>query len=688
MATTRYYYSSAISEFIREEETSIVGKLTESSQHDINKKTSSSWKEEINSLKEALKDYSGRGSIYLEYNIPRMGRRVDAIVLIDGIVFILEYKTGRQTFNQSARNQVWDYALDLKNFHADSKDRILAPIVVVPCALNEDCQLTPKSSADKVYEPLFTNTSQLGTAIQNILDQVQVAVQPSQTDDAWANSGYEPTPTIIEAAIALYEKHSVADITKSGGDIEKTSKALNRIIDHCRKEKRKAICFITGVPGAGKTLIGLNTAIELFNQGIGAVYLSGNYPLVEVLQEALTRDYIEHKRIITSNEEKKTRPKKGDAKREVKAFIQMIHHYRDQYLEGVDITANDIRPKPGYFENNTDKAYIPAEHVAIFDEAQRAWTKEELQRFMREKKNIQNFPYSEPEYLISCMDRQRDWGVVVCLVGNGQSINKGEAGLNEWIASIQRRYKSWDVYISQTILSEEQERDIAPQLKHQEELHLEMSMRSFRSESVSIFINQLLNLKVKEARSTLNKLKKDNYPIVLTRSLERAKRWLRSKKRGNERMGLLASSKAERLKAISINVKYSPNFVHWFLEDSQDIRSSDTLEDALTEFEVQGLEIDWACVAWDADLRLSEDKHSWEHFQLRGGSKWQNIKKSVNQEYQINAYRVLLTRARQGIVILTPEGDDTDTTRKREWYDRTYNYLKGIGIPEIQDQDI
>ena len=691
MATTRYYYSSAISEFIGEEEISIVGKLTGSSQHDINKKTSSSWKEEIKSLKEALKDYSGRGSIYLEYNIPRMGRRVDAIVLIDGIVFILEYKTGRQTFNQSARNQVWDYALDLKNFHADSKDRILAPIVVVPCALNEDCQLTPKSSEDKVYEPLFTNTRQLGTAIQNILDQA--TVQPSQSDEAWANSGYEPTPTIIEAAIALYEKHSVADITKSGGDIEKASKALNRIIDHCQKEKRKAICFITGVPGAGKTLIGLNTAIKLFNQGIGAVYLSGNYPLVEVLQEALTRDYIERKRIITSNEEKKTRPKKGDAKREVKAFIQMIHHYRDQYLEGVDITANDIRPKPGYFESNTDKAYIPAEHVAIFDEAQRAWTKDELQRFMREKKNIQNFPYSEPEYLISCMDRQRDWGVVVCLVGNGQSINKGEAGLKEWIESILRRYRSWDVYISETILeseglSDEQKRDIKPQLKDGKDLHLEMSMRSFRSESVSLFINQLLDLKVDEARSTLYELRKNNYPIALTRSLERAKQWLQRKKRGNERMGLLASSKGERLKAISINVKYSPDFVHWFLENSQDIRSSDTLEDALTEFEVQGLEIDWACVAWDADLRLSEDKRTWAHFQLRGGGKWQNIKKPVNQEYHINAYRVLLTRARQGIVVLIPEGDDTDTTRKREWYDRTYNYLKGIGIPEIQDQDI
>jgi len=643
------------------------------------------WKEEISSLREVLSKYKNtdRGSIYLEYNIPRMGHRIDAIILIDGIVFILEYKTGEQTFNQSARNQVWDYALDLKNFHADSKDRILVPIVVVPDAPDNHCSIELRSSTDKVYEPLFTNTRQLGIVIQNIL--AQATVRPTQSDDAWANSGYEPTPTIIEAAIALYEKHNVADITKSGGDIEKTSKALSKIIDDCRSEHRKAICFITGVPGAGKTLIGLNTAIEQSGKEGKAVYLSGNFPLVEVLQEALTRDYIARKRCIESNEEKKTRTKKGDAKREVKTFIQMIHHYRDQYLEGVEITHEDIKRRRGY----PDEAYIPTEHVAIFDEAQRAWTKEELQRFMREKKNIQNFPYSEPEYLISCMDRQHDWGVVVCLVGNGQSINKGEAGLKEWIESILRRYGSWDVYMSQAVLksgelSQKQITDI-PLLNYQEELHLEMSMRSFRSESVSLFINQLLDLKVEEAKSTLYELRENNYPIVLTRSLERAKRWLRSKKRGNERIGLLASSKAERLKAISINVKYNPNFVHWFLEDSQDIRSSDTLEDALTEFEVQGLEIDWACVAWDADLRLSEDKRSWEHFQLRGGSKWQKIKKPVNQEYQINAYRVLLTRARQGIIILIPEGDDTDTTRKREWYDRTYNYLKGIGIPEIQD---
>ena len=394
MATTRYYYSSAISDFLVEPTSSIVGKLTVAFQHDINKETSSSWETEIESLKQALNDYSSRGSIYLEYNIPRMGRRVDAIVLIDGIVFILEYKTGTQTFNQSARNQVWDYALDLKNFHAGSKDRILVPIVVVPLAPDEDCLLTSKSSGDKVYEPLFTNTIKLDKAIQEILSHA--TVPRFKNDPAWANSGYEPTPTIIEAAIALYEKHSVADITKSGGDIEKASQALNRIIDHCRKEKRKAICFITGVPGAGKTLIGLNTAIRLFNKGIGAVYLSGNYPLVEVLQEALTRDYIERKRIINSTEEKQARIKKEDAKREVKAFIQMIHHYRDQYLEGVDITTKDIRPKPGYFESNTDKAYIPAEHVAILMKLRELGPKRSYSALCKRRRTYKTSPIANP----------------------------------------------------------------------------------------------------------------------------------------------------------------------------------------------------------------------------------------------------------------------------------------------------
>lgn len=688
MAATRYYYSDSISDFLERNSDEIIGRLTLASQHDINDETSMSWMEEIQTLRKTLAPYKGKGSVYFEYNIPRMGRRADVIAVIDGVVFVLEYKTAEQKFSRDAMIQIWDYALDLKNFQEGSRDRIMIPILVAPKEKNSHCRLDLKVFEDNVYEPLLANATMLGEAIASVLEHVPHAPQSTVADEAWAKSGYEPTPTIIEAAIALYEENTVVDITKHGGDIDKATLELTNIIERCRKNGRKAICFITGVPGAGKTLIGLNTAIDQFNKGEKAVYLSGNFPLVEVLQEALTRDYVRRDKVKAKREGRKACTK-TEAKSKVKAFIQMIHHYRDLYLEGTQVEQGNIVPIPGYFQCHTDKAYIPAEHVAIFDEAQRAWTQEELQRFMREKKGIKGFPYSEPEYLISCMDRQTDWGVVICLVGNGQSINKGEAGLTEWIESIHRSYKDWDVYMSEFLTTSgdvsKTEMDlIRHQVKSCENLHLKMSMRSFRSEKVSIFVNQLLSLQKEEAVATLQEL--GNYPIVLTRSLETAKQWLREHTRGSERMGLLASSKAERLKAISINVRYQPDFVHWFLEDDSDIRSSNALEDTLTEFKVQGLEIDWACVAWDADLRLSKDGKSWGHYQLRSGTQWQNINKPINKEYQINAYRVLLTRARQGMVILIPNGDHgvpPDETRKPEWYDGIYKYLKEIGIKEV-----
>lgn len=688
MAATRYYYSDSIDRFMTRSVNEIVGELTLASQHDINDETSQSWVEEIMTLREALASYSGHGSVFFEYNIPRMGRRADVIALIDGIVFVLEYKTAEQKFHRDAMIQVWDYALDLKNFQEGSNNRVLVPILVVPKEKDSHCRLDLKHFEDNVYEPLMVNARKLGSAIAKVLDVIPHSPQTTSKDNAWAKSGYEPTPTIIEAAVALYEENTVEDITKHGGDIDKAALELTNIIEYCRQNNRKAICFITGVPGAGKTLIGLNTAIDQFNRGEKAVYLSGNFPLVEVLQEALTRDYIRREKIKAKKEGRKACTKE-EAKSKVKAFIQMIHHYRDLYLEGTKVEGGKIVPISSYFQSHADKAYIPAEHVAIFDEAQRAWTKDELKRFMREKKGIKDFPYSEPEYLISCMNRQTDWGLVVCLVGNGQSINKGEAGLKEWIESINRSYKDWDVYMSDYLLTSgdvtpELMNLIRPQLKSREDLHLKMSMRSFRSEKVSIFVNQLLALQKQEAAATLKEL--DNYPIVLTRSLDTAKQWLREHNRGSERMGLLASSKAERLKAISINVRYQPDFVHWFLEDDSDIRSSNALEDTLTEFKVQGLEIDWACVAWDADLRLNKDGKTWSHHQLRSGTQWQNINKQINQEYQINAYRVLLTRARQGMVIVVPNGDHgvpPDETRKPEWYDGIYNYLKEVGINEI-----
>lgn len=690
MAAKRYYYSDTITDFLKRSAEEITGALTLSDTHDINKETSNSWVEEIKTLQSALATYAGRGSVYFEYNIPRMGRRADVIALIDNVVFVLEYKTADQHFSREAVHQVWDYALDLKNFQEGSLNRIVIPILIVPREKNHRCLLDLKPFEDDVYEPLMVNAEQLPVVINKALSiQKQPQTWSSQVDDQWAKSGYSPTPTIIEAAVALYEENTVEDITKHGGEIDEAATELTNIINYCRENNRKAICFVTGVPGAGKTLIGLNTAIDQFNKGEQAVYLSGNKPLVDVLQEALARDYVRRDKIKAKEEGRKACLKK-EATSKVKAFIQMIHHYRDLYLEGTEVKGNRIVPIPGYFQAHKDKAYIPADHVAIFDEAQRAWTKAELRRFMREKKGIKDFPYSEPEYLISCMDRQEDWGVVVCLIGNGQAINKGEAGFSEWIESIHRSFSHWDVYMSETLLrsgdvTKEQIALIHSQLFERKNLHLPMSMRSFRSEKVSLFVNQLLALQKEEAKATLSEL--DKYPIVLTRSLETAKQWLREHNRGSERMGLLASSKAERLKAISINVRYQPNYVHWFLEDDTDVRSSNCLEDTLTEFKVQGLEIDWACVAWDADLRLNKGQTSWQHYQLRSGTNWQNINKGINREYQINAYRVLLTRARQGMVICIPEGDHSvppDATRKPEWYDGIYNYLKEIGIKEIE----
>lgn len=693
MAALRYHYSDRIQNFLQRPSSEIIGELTLANPHDTNNETTMSWVEEINILKTALADYAGRGSLYFEYNIPRMGRRADVIVLIDGIVFVMEFKTSEQKFTRASEVQVWDYALDLKNFQQGSRDRILVPILVAPREKNKNCIFTLSPFEDNVYSPLMSNESRLKECIEHVISNLHTTAPSSpEANDSWAKSGYDPTPTIIEAAVALYEEHNVAEITKHDGDVEQTAICINRIIEHCRTNKRKAICFVTGVPGAGKTLIGLQTAIDQFNKGEKAVYLSGNFPLVEVLQEALTRDFVRRSKEDYKSGMTSEKPcTKAEAKSKVKAFIQMIHHYRDLYLEGTRVEGNKIVPIPEYFANHNDKAYIPAEPVAIFDEAQRAWTDTELRRFMKEKKQISNFPYSEPEYLISCIDRRQDWGLVICLIGGGQEINKGEAGLKEWIKALNRSFKHWDIYMSDNLVEKEYAEGAAMDMIEAKErlhiepgLHLAVSMRSFRAEKVSLFVHQLLNLEKEEAAKTLTELQ--NYPIVLTRDLGKAKSWLRAHARGSERFGLLASSKAERLKAISINVRYQPDFVHWFLEDDTDIRSSNCLEDTLTEFKVQGLEIDWACVAWDADLRLNKTQNKWEHFQLRSGTKWQNINKPENQAYQINAYRVLLTRARQGMVLVVPNGDygvPPDETRKPEWYDGIYNYLKEIGLQEI-----
>jgi hypothetical protein len=324
--------------------------------------------------------------------------------------------------------------------------------------------------------------------------------------------------------------------------------------------------------------------------------------------------------------------------------------------------------------------------VVIFDEAQRAWNKERTSAFMKAKKGVKGFEFSEPEFLLSYMDRHKDWAVVICLVGGGQEINRGEAGIRAWLEAVRDKYQDWEVYISPNL--EEVEfgaGGVLPSLEGRKEvvkdegLHLAVSMRSFRAENLSRWVRAVLDVEERTAQEIFPDLKK-LYPMALTRDLERAKAWVRGKAGGTERYGIVASSKGSRLKPDAIDVRVMVDPVHWFLNDQEDTRSSYYLEDAATEFDVQGLELDWALVAWDGDFRKEGD--NWGNWSFCGSS-WDRIQKPERRMYQKNAYRVLLTRARQGMVIYVPKGSDKDPTRAPEYYDGTFEYLRGLGIPVL-----
>lgn len=655
----REYYSDSIANFLKTKPDEILGKLAKNSDFDLGQNQRDAWVEEINILQNIL--LRRKGSIYFEYSIPRMGKRIDVVLLIGAVIFVLEFKIGDQEFTSSAIDQVWDYVLDLKNFHSSSQNNFIAPILVATKAKNITPNIALTQQNDKSFLPIKCNLELLDQVITSVLN----FVEDKDIDiKQWELGRYRPTPTIIEAAMALYNGHSVENISRSDAgaiNLTQTSEAVSRIIEHSKNKSEKSICFVTGVPGAGKTLVGLNIANKHINKDndLYSVFLSGNGPLVAILREALTRDKVRHEK------ERGRKIKKGEAMSEVKAFIQNVHNFRDDCLE--------------------DKN-APIEHVALFDEAQRAWNLQQTVNFMHRKKNTPNFKQSEPEFLISCLDRHKDWAVVVCLVGGGQEINTGEAGISEWIESINRSFPKWHIYISSRLTdSEYGAGKILDDLKKRknvvkkDELHLSVSMRSFRAEHISLLFKQLLDLELDDARKTLIKVR-NKYPIVITRELFKAKQWLKKQARGSERYGIVVSSQAERLKPYSIDVKSPVDPIHWFLDGKEDVRSSYYLEDVATEFHVQGLELDWACVMWDADFRYTKNK--WEHWSFVG-SRWNHIKKIERQNYLKNAYRVLLTRARQGMVIVVPSGDKNDPTRNPEFYDSTFEYLKEIGFEVV-----
>ena len=658
----REYYSDTIAAFLGKEADQIIGALAANHSFSLETTQTDAWRAEIRILQQVLAAYRSQGKVYFEYSVPRLGKRIDVVALIGPLIFVLEFKNGEREFTAHAIDQVWDYALDLKNFHESSHHCPIAPVLIATEAESVMPCIAATTHSDDVLLPIRSNTATLAVVIEQAIRFVQ---GPIVDPNDWELGRYCPTPTIVEAATALYSGHSVEDISRSDAsaiNLSQTSEAVSQIIHSAREHSQKAICFVTGVPGAGKTLVGLNIATEHIDKSndLYSVFLSGNGPLVSILREALTRNKVQREKELGR------KMRKGEAMSEVKMFIQNVHHFRDECLIDQD------RP--------------PVEHVALFDEAQRAWNLAQTANFMLRKKKVPGFGQSEPEFLISCLDRHKDWAVIVCLVGGGQEINTGEAGISEWIESLMRSFPQWHIYISSRLIDSEyaaggalKRIESRPNVTMRDELHLSVSMRSFRAEHVSSLVKQLLDLDSDEARKNLQRVA-ERYPIVITRDLARAKKWLKGQARGSERYGIVVSSQAQRLKPHAIDVKSPMDPIHWFLDGKEDVRSSFYLEDVATEFHVQGLELDWACITWDADFRYAGAR--WEHWSFCGDH-WNRIRKPERQTYLKNAYRVLLTRARQGMVIVVPEGDRNDLTRRSQYYDPTFNYLAQVGFAQI-----
>lgn len=707
----RCLYESDIKNFINKDSESVLGTLCDNYHGTAQTTTIEAWMGEIKLLQKVLMPWKeSDGRIVFEYDIPRLGKRIDVVLLLNGIVFCLEFKVGETKILESNIDQVLDYALDLKNFHKFSEDKVIVPILIATKHKESSTIIQKSIYDDRVVNPLITGEEGIADLIQEVLDYFP---NEDPVNEKWIISPYAPTPTIIEAARTLYESHSVEDITRSEADDVTTDQTISYILEVIQKSKannEKSICFVTGVPGAGKTLVGLDVAVKQTYQGSDkpildeeAVYLSGNGPLVAVLNEALAKDNYAKCR------ERGERKNLSDSRREVGKFIQIIHRYRDNMLAKIKNPVEN-----GILEIDPEKAvkmeaagFGEVEHVAIFDEAQRSWTHQRLAAYLKRggtygnKLKVPNFPVSEASFLIWSLDQREDWATIVCLVGGGQEINTGEAGISEWIKALNETFTHWKVYISPQLTEPEYaEGKVNELLKENnnvtfaENLHLSVSLRSYRAEKLSAFIHALLA--IDENAPSIYEEIKDKYPIVLTRDMEKAKRWLHEKVRGTERTGVLITKESARYKPLGIHVLESgdENAVHWFLEDKVDTRSSNYLEDAATEIQVQGLELDYTCLLWDADMRYEDGK--WHFYRFNRKTEWNEVladseNKQEQMKYMLNAYRVLLTRARAGMIICVPEGNGNktlsgfweDSTRLPEYYEGTYQYLKSLGLKEI-----
>lgn len=649
------YYCNSIPGFIRDTSSSIVGQLVQHA-FEINKDQSDAWENQIHQLQERLNACGMVGDIIFEYDIVRLGKRIDVVLLIRHMVFSLEFKNGKEIFTAQDAQQAEDYAVDIKNFHKESENLYVCPILI---ATDAPKYKKPQSIGCYPDKQIHLQRENIETFIPKVAELTALYGSDEEIDfQQWFNSPYHPTPTIIAAAVEAYTTHDISEIANSEAgqsDIDACEAEIENVIKYAKENKKKCVCFVTGVPGAGKTLVGLDVVAKNLHKGDESlsVYLSGNGPLVEVLREALKKSVREKKQLNRTTEAA------------INALIQSSFAFK---------------------KDNARIQSPTAERILIFDEAQRVWNE---QKMASKHKGDPDLSISEPKLLYRIMDRHMDWAVMICLVGLGQDIYDGEVGINEWFRCGIEEFTEWELFYSPDIFTQTEDKDIdvamiqsCPRCHARIPLHLKTSIRSFRADKQCQFVDNLLNNNPEEAKQIYNEIAA-KYPVYLTRDYSKAKAWVRSQVRGSQRCGVLACSSAQRLKPEGIYVPTEIDVKNWFLAPSNDLRSSNMLEIVASEFKVQGLEIDWAIVCWDQDLRRKNHKE-WDHYSFRG-TKWMHRNKAEQKRYLVNSYRVLLTRARQGMVIFVPNGvdEEEDCTRKSACYDEIFNYLKLCGIKEL-----
>ncbi|NCU05818.1 MAG: DUF2075 domain-containing protein [Chitinophagaceae bacterium] len=677
------YYSCFIRDFLITSNEEIIGNLNLANTQFASQWTiaTTSWDSSVQLLKNSFLELTAKHVnasnwyLLLEYEIPRLQSRIDAVVLADDLIFVIEFKYERKKYELADVRQAEDYALDLHDFHMESREKTIVPILFSPLAKSMANDFS-KGPSKLVKDCVYANATNLAQVLNNAYIAFHHDLNKPIDHKQWEESIYSPTPTIIQAATSLFAGQGVKEITNKGAEnLDKTSTYLIEVINQAKENNKKIICFVTGVPGAGKTLVGLDVVHEKDAFGgtdTNTAYFSGNVPLVNVLREALARDDYNRQQQLYEKGDITKRPVKGDSERQVKSKIQNLHQF---------------------IKYSINRKTAPVERIVVFDEAQRCWNAKQFSNKAKQNRNRETNPFaieekSEAEFIFEFMSRHEGWAVIIALIGGGQEINTGEGGIAEWGKAIQTKYQNWEIHISpqlikgdsttdnQTLFEDDYSNLI---IRESEHLHLSVSQRSFKAANLNNWVQAVIANDTTTAMSFANSIQ-GVYPLCITRDIDKAKQWLRNRKAGSKRIGMLASSGGLRLKPYGIQVRDTVEEALWFLNDERDIRSSYYLELTATEYKVQGLEIDLACICWDADLRRKSNEWDFKNF---SGTNWQENKSLQERIFLLNTYRVLLTRAREGIIVFVPEGDSSDYTRLPEFYNPIFTYLKDCGMQEI-----